>query len=264
MRSWREPPAVQRSVSYFDGVVERWTGEYAAPTAAGHVLRERRRRVLELLGPPPQGRHRLLDLGCGSAPLAPALEAAGWAYAGLDGSAAMLGAAPAGLPLAVADVTQVPLPSASVEAVICLGVLDRVSGQRKAAAEIARVLVPGGRAVVSFPHRGSPYARWASDVFRPAVGVVKRWGGREAGAALDSRAILHSVASATALFPAEGPDAVDVSGVRYFFFTPLLSPLDEISPRGAETLTRRLEGLHRGPLRRLGAGFLLSVDKCPR
>lgn len=251
-------------MSYFDTVAERWTGEYTAHTAAGHVLRERRRRVLELLGPPPQGRRRLLDLGCGSAPLSPAIEAAGWAYAGIDGSTAMLGAAPAGLPLAVADVTQVPLATASVEALLCLGVLDRVTGQRQAAAEISRVLVPGGRAVVSFPHRGSPYARWASDVFRPAVGVVKRRIGRAAGATLDSRAILHTVASATALFPVDGPDAVTVTGVRYFFFTPLLSPLDEVSPQVAEAVTRRLEGLHRGPLRRLGAGFLLSVDKRPR
>ncbi len=98
----------------------------------------------------------LLDVGTGTAAL-PALLAQRPEHPrrviGVDASAAMLGRAsplPDGWRMINADARRLPLPDASVDVVTCaylLHLLDQ-PGQRAALAEIARVLRPGGRAVL--------------------------------------------------------------------------------------------------------------------
>lgn len=50
-----------------------------------------------------------------------------------------------------ADITEVPLPDASVDLVVCSHVLEHVEDDRAAMGEIARVLRPGGAAVLLVP-----------------------------------------------------------------------------------------------------------------
>jgi len=98
----------------------------------------------------------LLDLGTGTAAL-PALLAQRPGHprrvTGVDASAAMLRRAPPlpdGWRLINADARRLPLPDASVDIVTCaylLHLLDQ-PGRRAVLAEIARVLAPGGRAVL--------------------------------------------------------------------------------------------------------------------
>jgi SAM-dependent methyltransferase len=96
-------------------------------------------------------RGRVLDLGCGSAPLWK--ELAGGDYVGLDTSDAELAAARvAGAgPLLRASATAIPLRDSSLDVVACSMSLMVFSPLPQALAETARVLRPGGRLVATIP-----------------------------------------------------------------------------------------------------------------
>lgn len=103
---------------------------------------------------------RVLEIGCGSAPCARWLTAAGADVVALDLSAGMLARASelnhaTGLSprLLQADVDALPLADASVDLVCsAFGGLPFVPDARVALAEVARVLGPGGRFVASVNH----------------------------------------------------------------------------------------------------------------
>ena len=101
---------------------------------------------------PRQG--RLLDLGCGSAPLQRVLP--GRAYIGLDLSDAELAAAAAtgAGPLLRARVPAIPLQDASVDVVTCSMSLMVLTPQLRVLTEIARVLKPGGLLIATVPASG--------------------------------------------------------------------------------------------------------------
>jgi len=93
---------------------------------------------------------RILDLACGSAPMAAHL--AGRTYLGVDLSAAELAqAATRGVRVARADVAQLPVADRSVDAVVMSMALMLVPLQ-PTLREIARVLRPGGTFVATVPH----------------------------------------------------------------------------------------------------------------
>lgn len=103
---------------------------------------------------------RVLEVGCGSAPCARWLTAAGADVVALDLSAGMLararelGSATGLRPLLLqADVGALPLADASVDlACSAFGGLPFVADARGALREVARVLRPGGRFVASVNH----------------------------------------------------------------------------------------------------------------
>jgi SAM-dependent methyltransferase len=101
---------------------------------------------------PPRG--RVVDLGCGSAPLQVVL--AGRDYVGLDTSEAELTAARAAGagPLLRASAAAVPLRSASVDVVACSMSLMVFGPLPRVLMEIARVLRPGGLMVAAVPAGG--------------------------------------------------------------------------------------------------------------
>jgi SAM-dependent methyltransferase len=101
---------------------------------------------------PPRG--RVVDLGCGSAPLQVVL--AGRDYVGLDTSEAELTAARAAGagPLLRASAAAVPLRSASVDVVACSMSLMVFGPLPRVLMEIARVLRPGGLLVAAVPAGG--------------------------------------------------------------------------------------------------------------
>jgi SAM-dependent methyltransferase len=101
---------------------------------------------------PPRG--RVLDLGCGSAPLSRML--AGRSWIGLDTSGAELDAARAAGagPLLRARASAIPLRDASVDVVACSMSLMVTTPVPQVVAEIARVLRPGGLLAATIPAAG--------------------------------------------------------------------------------------------------------------
>ena len=74
--------------------------------------------------------------------------------------------------LLCAEIESLPFDSESFDAVAATGVLEYADVHR-ALAELARVLRPGGSAVVSYPNPDAWYGIWKTRVFYPAVQVVK-------------------------------------------------------------------------------------------
>lgn len=118
---------------------------------------------------------RVLDVGCGTGTmlLSLAQDCAGVFLSGVDPSPPMLQVARSKLPrdvgLCVAAAENLPFPDAAFDAVICTSVFHYIKPE-PALAEARRVLVPGGRVIIT---------DWCDDFFWCRVcGVWLRWTGR--------------------------------------------------------------------------------------
>jgi len=97
---------------------------------------------------------RLLDLGCGTGIAMTELESAGYSVVGLDYSAEALRFSRSrntGAELLQGDAARLPFADASFDVVVSLDVMEHVEDDVAMAAEIRRVLKPGGSAVINVP-----------------------------------------------------------------------------------------------------------------
>jgi SAM-dependent methyltransferase len=117
---------------------------------------------------------RVLDVGCGAKPYLPFLAPYAAEYRGIDAHAGP----------AVDDVGSVealPYPDASFDVVLCTQVLEHVTDPALAVAELARVLTPGGVALLSthgvFLYHPDPvdFWRWTGPGLEHLFGSVARW-----------------------------------------------------------------------------------------
>ena len=72
---------------------------------------------------------------------------------------------------AVADVRDLPFRDASFDAVYSMGTIEHFDETERAVDEIARVLKPGGRAIVGVPNRHDPFLRPLLATVLQAVGL---------------------------------------------------------------------------------------------
>jgi ubiquinone/menaquinone biosynthesis C-methylase UbiE len=225
--------------SFFSARAARYDRNYDARTADGHALRARMQAVLRLLGPGPGD---VLDAGMGPGRLCAELARIGWIVSGIDASSEMVAAAHQRLPAArerlrEGEVEALPFPDETFDAVAATGVLEYVDVSR-ALPELARVLRPGGRAVLSYPNQGSVYGLWKTRVFYRLVRVVKRALGLPVVSVVRAPENV-SPERFEALLAKTG---LAVETVEYTSFLPLLSPIDIMLPRAAVRLGEGLEG----------------------
>jgi SAM-dependent methyltransferase len=141
----------------FDARKGWWDDRYRGSGQRDRVYQERLRRAMDLL---PPGPGRALDLGTGAGHGAVALAGAGYEVDALDAAPQMVATADATAREAgvrarflVADAEHLPFDDATFDVVSALGLLPWVDAPAVALAEIARVLRPGGRAVVTADNR---------------------------------------------------------------------------------------------------------------
>jgi glycosyltransferase involved in cell wall biosynthesis/SAM-dependent methyltransferase len=156
-KSRKPGPGAASSTStaqYFGGMADTWGARYGKSNFS-----ERR----EIVGRWLQGRTpgRVVDLGCGSGQLSVVARDLGWNVTSLDLSPKMLQAARGlGLhSLAVTDAAQVPLRSASADAMLSISMLEYVPRPAAVISEFARILRPGGTLLISIPNRISALRR---------------------------------------------------------------------------------------------------------
>ncbi|WP_370969378.1 class I SAM-dependent methyltransferase [Amycolatopsis sp. cg9] len=126
-----------------------WAGTYDDPANAAFALDEP--WLEELAGHPGD----TLDAACGTGRYAAILAARGHRVIGVDSSPGMLARARERVPTAdfrLGDLTALPVADASVDLVTCGLALTHVGDLGPVLAEFARVLRPGGRAVLCDVH----------------------------------------------------------------------------------------------------------------
>lgn len=151
------PPQEQAAVRVHSEQAGLFRSRYAelAGDPYGSCFAYTRHRLqvhLERLLPVASPGARLLDLGCGTGHHLAWARTRGYAVAGTDGSEAMLAEARRlnpGSDLRLARADAVPFEDASFEAVLCIEVLRYLPDVAPCIAEIARVLKPGGVALVT-------------------------------------------------------------------------------------------------------------------
>ncbi|HZE61222.1 MAG TPA: class I SAM-dependent methyltransferase [Burkholderiales bacterium] len=206
---------------------------------------------------------RLLEVGCGPAVMTPELVAMGLEAHGIDVSCEMVRRARqrmAGHPLekrctfAVDDVERLHFPEGSFDAVLCMGVLEYLPRYSRALAEMARVLKPGGLAVIALPNRTAAY-HVVRDGYRALRGFERKLRRRRAPYRLAHNRCVpwrfdRELARAGLVKEAS-------RACNFIFY-----PLQELMPGLANSLNRsllRFSGAWFAPL--IGAQYILKAKK---
>jgi len=105
---------------------------------------------------------------------------------------------------AIADIRDLPFRAASFDAIYSMGTIEHFRDPERALGEMARVLGPGGRAIVGVPNRHDPFLRPLLAAALQAVGLYaygyERSFSRRALRAMVERAGLEVVAETAILF----------------------------------------------------------------
>ena len=157
----RDAEIAGRGKWYTGPQMGQWTGPYR------HHLLKRKQYVSKILGAYSKQRPRIgaaLDLGCGDGVNSSWLiEHFDTLYASDYNLSRLLRAA--GLPrppkLFLADITDYPAPDAAFDVVFFNHVLEHIPDDRRALAEVYRILKPGGLLILGVPNEGALFWRLA-------------------------------------------------------------------------------------------------------
>ena len=122
---------------------------------------------------------RVADLGCGSGVFTELLRRRGYSAVGIDISPKLVAVGRAkypGLELIEGDAENLPFAAGSLDGVLLSGLVHHFPDPRRLAAEVSRVLKPGGRFVAFDPNRTNPFMwlyRDRSSPFYSSVGVTE-------------------------------------------------------------------------------------------
>jgi SAM-dependent methyltransferase len=193
---------------------------------------------------------RVLEAGCGTGLVLDRLRAGARAV-GIDLSRGMLGKARRrGLPVAQADLLDLPFPDGAFDVVCSFKVLAHVERIEDAVAELARVTRPGGTLVLEF------YNRWSLRYLVKRLKSPTRISERETDDAVFTR--YDDLDDAKRYLP-PGLEVVGVRGVRVV--TPV-SHIFRLAPLGRAFRALEQAACDAPLLRRLG-GFLVLVVRKP-
>ncbi len=209
-----------------------WSHLYEVADGFTYHFHVRRRRVLELL---PEKLGRVADVGCGPGVMVEAVLERGGTFDGVDLSPEMAREAReryghlANVSFRVGSIEALDLADAAYDQALCMAVIEYLNTPDRALSEIARILKPGGIAVVTVPKR------WHVDQLTVAAAAPVRALGR-----LFARGTADSLPRLR-MQPEELDEAAIKAGLipdggSQYQFTPIPYPLTRLAP----TLCMRL------------------------
>ena len=254
----------RKTIEFYDSIAEDYRSLYSEATPGGRAFVIRRERALELFDKPAG---RVLDVGCGPGIVVDPLLAQGCSYHGVDPSAKMVAEGKrryrdqADATFSVGTVTQLEYPDDYFDAVICLGVLERVEDDDRAISEMLRVMKTGGTLIVALPNRFCPFYLWRNIVIYPIVALLRpiyrALSGKPRSPVLPGHR-LYSARSISARLEGKG---FRVTDIVFCVYSPLYPPLDAWFPRLAVSLMNWAERLRRGRPTNLGAALIVKARK---
>jgi ubiquinone/menaquinone biosynthesis C-methylase UbiE len=145
-------------IEHFDklSTTRDWSRLYASADGRNYHFHVRRSRVLELL---PEKLGRVLDIGCGPGVMTEVVLERGGVFEGLDLSPEMVREGKEkfghldGVHFAEGNIEALDADNNSYDQLICMAVIEYLKTPDKALSEIARVLKPGGIAIITVPKR---------------------------------------------------------------------------------------------------------------
>lgn len=248
---WRELRAGRgerpaEGAAHFDTIAEEYNAQWS-PHVWDLLLERKLGLLTGALPSPPREAGIGLDLGCGLGLQTAELRKRGYEVVGLDPSFGLLatGRARTGIvTLAAGSALELPFRDGSIDFVYAIGVLHHLPGrdaQAQAFREIARVLRPGGVALV---HESNP----RNPLFRFYMGYLFP--------------ILKSIDEGTEWWidprDCAGRDDLHLEAVRYFTFFP------DFTPRwlmGSALAAERV--LERGPTKTYSAHYMAILRRMP-
>jgi ubiquinone/menaquinone biosynthesis C-methylase UbiE len=223
----------------------------------------RARRVAELLQASGNTLSTVVDIGCGTAPIARSVAAMGSEYVGMDFSAEMIEAAGRSIPdlvqggrarLLVGDVTRTGLPDRCCDAIVAMGVIEYLTEAAvdTAAKEMFRILRPGGVVILTIPKRH----HWETvllGLLRPVRRLSRPVSGekRKLNVGEEFQRLHLTPGELDAACHRAGLPRVDQ---RHYNLQPLCRPVTFVAPRLAYLVNRPFEALARVP----GCSFLAT------
>jgi ubiquinone/menaquinone biosynthesis C-methylase UbiE len=159
-------------IAFFDGHAAVDAYDVFTPASNARLIDA----FARLTGLPPGA--RVVDLGCGSGVFTDALRQRGYRCTGVDLSPKLIGIARAkysGVEFIEGDVEQLKFADASFDGVLLSGLVHHLPNPARCAAEVFRILRPGGRFMAFDPNRMSPFMylyRDRSSPFYSPIGVT--------------------------------------------------------------------------------------------
>jgi len=227
----------------------------------------RARRVIELLISSGSPLTELLDVGCGTAPIAHSIVAMGSRYTGVDFSTQMIEAAGQEIStlisqgkaeLSTGDVRRLNFRDGAFDALTAMGVIEYLaeSDVPLVLGQFARVLSPGGVAVITIPkrwHWGSIVAVALHYAKKAALTILGR---RKRGPKQDEgwERIYLTPGQLNRACEAAGLRLVDY---RHYNVQLLCRPFTQVAPRFSYLVNRPFENLALVPgCRHLASGYI--------
>ncbi len=163
----------QKEITFFDSHAAEDSYDVFAPESSALLINT----CVRLMGLKPGA--RVADLGCGSGVFSDLLQRAGYDCVGIDISPKLIALGKRNYPnvgFVEGDVERLPFPAGDFDGVLLSGLVHHFPDPSKCAAEVFRVLRPGGRFVAFDPNRMNPFMylyRDRSSPFYSSVGVTE-------------------------------------------------------------------------------------------
>ncbi|HEY2961179.1 MAG TPA: methyltransferase domain-containing protein [Pyrinomonadaceae bacterium] len=242
MATENSPAQAGAVIEHFDKLSANrdWSRLYASADGNNYHFHVRRDRVLALL---PEKLGRVLDLGCGPGVMTEVVLERGGVFDGVDLSPEMISEAKekfGHLPnvnFATGNIEAIDAADNSYDQLICMAVTEYLQTPDRALSEIARVLKPGGIAIITTPKRWT-ISRVIVAATKPVRVLAKLFG----AATADHLPRLR-------LQPQELDDAARRAGLiadggSQYHYTPFAYPLTRVAPGLMMRLNMPFERFH--------------------